>query len=222
MAGVAGLAWDWPGVRASMERAVELAPGSAEARHQLGISWLRTGHRVEALRQARLAVQLDPLAYTLVRDGCLVAVHAGEFDEAVALCRRALDLRAGHALPAVNLGRALLALGRERDAIEVFVGRLPAWRRPFARIGIRVLGLERSFKLLNWWVLLAAGEGCTALPENGALFAAVTGDRERMYTCLEEAADQRRVPLPLTEPSFEPYRSEPRFEAYLQRIRLLP
>lgn len=222
MAGIAGLVWDWPGERRSLERAIELSPGSVEARHQLSIVFLRNGELSQALHQARLAVELDPLGYSVLRDGCLVAFQADEYEEAAQLCRRALALQTTDGFAAVNLGRALLQLGRKRESIEATLQRVAAWQRPLGRIWARVLGPERARRFAHWTRLLSAGGGCTLRPEDGALSAAVIGDRDKMYACLDEAADQRRVPLPLTEPAFAPYRSEPRFRAYLQRVRLLP
>ena len=50
---------------------------------------------------------------------------------------------------------------------------------------------------------------------------ALLGDREAMYTCLEQAVERGAGPVAVVvapDPAFEEYRSEPRFIALMKRI----
>ena len=62
---------------------------------------------------------------------------------------------------------------------------------------------------------------CTDRPDIAAMTLALLGDREAMYTCLEEAVEKGAGPVAIVvapDPAFEEYRSEPRFIALMKRI----
>ena len=54
--------WDFAGAEASFKRALQLNPSYAEAHHWYAIYLANVGRHIEAEREARLAVELDPLS----------------------------------------------------------------------------------------------------------------------------------------------------------------
>ena len=54
--------WDLAAARSCLEHAIELNPGSAEARHWAGYCYMASGHFDEFLETAQVAASLDPLS----------------------------------------------------------------------------------------------------------------------------------------------------------------
>src|SRR5262249_3044896 len=83
--------WNWTAADASFRRALELAPGSANA---LGASaeLARILSRHEALDLIRRATTLDPLSTIMHRRAALVLFGLGRLDEAASSFQLALDL----------------------------------------------------------------------------------------------------------------------------------
>jgi hypothetical protein len=51
--------------------------------------------------------------------------------------------------------------------------------------------------------------------------SAVLEEPDRMLACLEDAIGQKRPPVDVkSSPAYDPYRSDPRFIALLERMRL--
>jgi TolB-like protein/class 3 adenylate cyclase/Tfp pilus assembly protein PilF len=111
--------WNWAAADASFRRALELAPGNAEAlRAAAGLERI-LGRHDHALELIRKAVALDPLAARLQRQAGLVYVAAGRLDEAASSFQLALDLS-----PNAGLSHAFLALtrimqGRGEEALPI-------------------------------------------------------------------------------------------------------
>ncbi len=64
---------------------------------------------------------------------------------------------------------------------------------------------------------------CTERPDFAALASVLLRQTERMYECLELAAERKMGAAPIVigpEPAFAEYRSEPRFIAILKRMGL--
>ena len=65
-----------------------------------------------------------------------------------------------------------------------------------------------------------SGEPCTDAPYAGALALARLGESDAMFKCLEDALTENRPNYPKVEPLFDPYRSDPRFQAILEGMGL--
>ncbi len=105
--------------RAAGDRALALAPDLAEAHCALGtLSLVVEWNWPEAVRHLRRAIELQPryvaarnwLAYYLI-------FVAEQFDEGIAVGRRAVELDPLAPLPAMQLGMTLMGAGRSDEAI---------------------------------------------------------------------------------------------------------
>ncbi len=111
--------WNFTAAEASFRRALELAPGDANAlRAAAQLARIR-GRVDEALELLRKAVALDPLSARTHRQAAMVAVMSERFDEAAASFQLALDLA-----PKAGLNHAFLAItrlmqGRGQEALQV-------------------------------------------------------------------------------------------------------
>jgi TolB-like protein/Tfp pilus assembly protein PilF len=111
--------WNFTAAEASFRRAVELAPGDANALRAAAQLARIQGRVDESLELLRKAVALDPLSARTHRQAAMVAVMDERFDEAAASFQLALDLA-----PKAGLNYAFLAItrllqGRGQEALEV-------------------------------------------------------------------------------------------------------
>ncbi len=99
--------WNWTAADASFRRALELAPGDANAlRAAAGLARIR-GRLDDALELMRKATALDPLSPRTHRQAALIYVMANRLDDAAAAFQLALDLA-----PNAGLCHAFLAITR--------------------------------------------------------------------------------------------------------------
>ena len=111
--------WNFTAAEASFRRAVELAPGNANALRAAAQLARVLGRVDEALELIGKAVALDPLSAHTHRQAAMIAVMSERFDEAAASFQLALDLA-----PKAGLNHAFLAItrllqGRGQEAMEV-------------------------------------------------------------------------------------------------------
>ncbi len=111
--------WNFAAAEASFRRALELAPGDANALRTTAVLARILGRVDEALELTRKAVALDPLSAPTHRQAAMVAVMCERFDEAAASFQLALDLA-----PRAGLNHAFLAItrlfqGRTEEALSL-------------------------------------------------------------------------------------------------------
>jgi len=99
------------------ERAVLLAPNSADAIYTLGLILRFAGRAKEAISMYERAIRLNPMPpasyfYQLA----LSYTFIGEFEKAVAICKKALPKNPDDLVGRVTLATAYCSLGREEEA----------------------------------------------------------------------------------------------------------
>ena len=154
----------------------------------------------------------------------LIFGTARRYEEAIAAARAGIELDPGSYLSYQALGRALVGLGRGDEAVEAF-------RR---QVAIASGDLMSQAEL--GWALGAAGqrEEAHAILGNlkrqrgkryvgGSLLALVClglGDHDQAFSWLQQAEEERDGVLASLNglPCVDPLRSDPRFQALLQRM----
>ena len=84
--------WDWSGAEREMRVAVELSPGSGEARVSYGEVLAVIGRATEGIAEATHGVELDPLSLLNNFQLSLTLYVAGCFDETIAQALQTLEL----------------------------------------------------------------------------------------------------------------------------------
>lgn len=218
--------WDWPGAEAAMRRSLELNPSYAQARVFYSYFLEAMGRQDEAVHEAEAARAIDPLSprvnvnlgWQYIQAGRLEdarqqfertaeldpnfwGVHwgmghyfkrKGDFDGAIVAFQRAIDAGGGYVLPLTELGQAYAIAGRRDEAREV---------------------LQR---------LSALAEENYVSPVNMASIYVGLGDFDAAFEQLDRALELRSRSLAWLKvlDNFDPIRSDPRYQALLDRIGL--
>ena len=110
----------WPEAAANLEKAVELAPGNAFTRLNLGTALYMQGDADGALEQYREAVRLSP---TLARAHFAIGVlmeSRGQDDEAIESFGAAISSDPGYTEPRFSLANVLRRTGRVRESLSQY------------------------------------------------------------------------------------------------------
>ena len=113
--------WDLAAARSCLERAIELNPGSAEARHWAGIYYMASGHFDEFLETAQVAASLDPLSLPALDALGTANVFAGKPREGLINYDRALEIDPTFRTAIEGRAFAYDRLGEHDRAIEEFL-----------------------------------------------------------------------------------------------------
>lgn len=217
---------DWARAEPMFREALRVAPSSAMAHNVYGGGLVFNGRPLEAIEHGRIALDLDPLNVSLRANYAVICSYARDFATSIDEFLAVLEFDADHLFANVMLGMAYLWSGRDVEAMRLFersVAIAPdhpaAW---FCRILVHgVRGeTERGTRELQ---ALVERLGDTRYAQfNLAMAYAYLGDRPSMYATLQRVADAREVlfvSLP-ADPSFDPYRDEPAFIAFMDRYGL--
>ncbi len=106
--GIAALkAGDTNGAKAAFEVAVQKNPKQADAHHYLGLVNDQSGNKVEAEKNYRKALELQPDLEESAVNLAAILVETGKFDDAATLMKKAIAKNPKSAALQVNLGMAL-------------------------------------------------------------------------------------------------------------------
>jgi len=221
--------WDFAGGEAEFKKALELDPNDATA-HQWYAEHIGSigGREQEAVTEANRAHQLDPLSPII---SCVVGrVHysARQYDEAIAICKKAANENPTFARPHFRLAYSYWAKRMYPQVIE-------EWKA-FARLSDDqnesgfASGLEQGFRSAGWKGALNKGiEARQAQRKTGyssalkiAELYADLGDKDQAFRWLNTAY-QERDPYLLglkTDFLFDPIRSDPRFAELVRKVGL--
>lgn len=207
-----------------LDRALEMDPEYASALHWRGELLAHAGRFEESRRDFELALELDPLSGVTWADYGQALQLAGDHEEAVALLESYLVRNPGYLIAQYWLVYPSLLTGRYERAEELV-------RAVAAEVGLEPEGMARAVRGLAGEV--PRDQALSALdsqPRSGPGISLVLlgslygqlGDTESGYLLLENRSDPASQLLVYlaTHPVFEPYREDPRFEAYRERLRL--
>lgn len=118
--------WDWKSANRHFDRAIQLNPGYATARHWRAYDILAPAGRLdEALAEVELALELDPLS-AIMGDAC-GAIHffRREFEESVECYREVDAMHREHPRRRFGLVRSLVQVGEFGEALAILEGLEP-------------------------------------------------------------------------------------------------
>jgi TolB-like protein/Flp pilus assembly protein TadD len=220
------LEWDWRGAEVAYVEAIALNPSQENAHRGYATMLAALGRYTEAIREIDRAVELDPLCLVVGTSAAFVRYLAGDYEGALAHCRRTTDIDPQY-LPARRLvGAVYLQMGRTEDAIAV----LNAAHAEASHDPVYAASLSNARALAG--DAAGAAELVAGLPRLGAgrylsrhhlaLAHVGIGDWDSAFAALEQAvvdSDPALIYLAV-EPRFEPIRSDPRYARLLDLLGL--
>ncbi len=216
---------DWATAEKEFQRTIALNPSYATAHHWYAYCLIAQVRVEEALREIRLAQQLDPLSLIINTDVAELLYYARRYDEAIRQAQKTLEMDSSFALAHRVLGWGYEQKGMYKESIaemQTLVrlsGRadysLAALGRSYALSGNR----KEAEKLLRELLALDPQKPGTSI--GLALLYAALGNKDQAFFWLDKSAQERMgIILIKVEPYFDSLRSDPRFRAIERRMAL--
>jgi serine/threonine protein kinase/Flp pilus assembly protein TadD len=218
--------WDLAGAEQAFHRALELKPDDADAHRLHGKCLACQGRHPEAIAELRRAEDLDPLSPLLSTDlGRHGYFLARMYDQAVRQYQKTLELDPTFWLAHRFLGWAYLFQGKMAEAVTEFTTarRLNDYSLTLAGLGYAyaISGQQaKAQELLD--TLTEQTNHRYVSPDCQAIICIGLGDRDQAFSWLEKAVEDRSEWLCKfrVDPVLDPLRSDPRFDAMLQRMNV--
>jgi tetratricopeptide (TPR) repeat protein len=219
-----GFDWDWEAGGREFTQGIELSPGYATGHHWNGWHLAALGRHSEAVAELTKAESLDPLSLIISADLAEELLIAHRYDEAIRQIRKTINMDPFFALAHYVLGEIFVqthtykdAIAELRKAIELSPGSTAFTANlayAYAVSGDR----DEAVKMLKDLKNLSRDVPSNA-PEIALIYAGLD-DKDQAMAWLEKSYAERFNPGVLMRPSFDPLRSDPRFQTLLRRIGL--
>jgi TolB-like protein/tetratricopeptide (TPR) repeat protein len=216
--------WDWAGLDAAFQRALELNPGHAFAYYWYGEYLMAMGRVDESIAMVTAAHEMDPLSSVLSAAFGMLLYLARRYDESLECLRRALEIDAGHFLLHLRLGLVCLQTGMTDPAIDEMQTAVTLSGRSTETLTGLAQAYGAAGRHTEMQGIVAELEQQTdrryVSPYNMAKVYAASGDDERIFDWLERAHEEHNPDLIelASEPVFDRIRQDPRFGSLLRRV----
>jgi TolB-like protein/Flp pilus assembly protein TadD len=222
---------DWSAAERNYRRAIELNPNNTRA--HLWYAWLlmalsRHGEALDEIKEAEeVTRKIDPLGLVDIRATRAESLYlARQYDRAIAECRAGLLLNPDYFLLHFVLGRCHVLKRNYASAIRVFEKAVRSAKdnlllvtslvHTYAASGGRaraLKGLDEVRKTSKWRYVPTVYFAC--------IYAGLL-DKDQAFASLEKAYQECSDGLTYlnVEPTFDPLRSDPRFQDLLHRVGL--
>ncbi|HTM01590.1 MAG TPA: protein kinase [Candidatus Omnitrophota bacterium] len=224
--GHAALGWiqmsdlDWGPAKASIDRALELAPGSARVLRVAGVLAKAEGRLEDAIRLERQAFEQNPLSGGAYHNLGNILLAGDRFAEAEAAFRNSLELAPARAATRASLAFALAAQGRLDEAIAETMREPLEWARlrALAILYHAIGNVEGSDAALRE---LVENHGTESACQIAEVYGA-RGEADAAFEWLERAYAQRDPGLADVKPSphLRSVHRDPRWDAFLEKLGL--
>jgi TolB-like protein/DNA-binding winged helix-turn-helix (wHTH) protein/Tfp pilus assembly protein PilF len=218
--------WNWSAAEAEFKRALQLNPSYANAHHWYGDNLSARGQHAAALLEARKASDLDPLNLMIGTWLGLRYYLARNYPSAIEQGRNTVELDPSFAAAHLLLGEAYVQTGvYEKGLAELQRAASLSGNSPLylAQVGVAYAAQGRKAEALQIVAQLQQTSATRYVSPYGLaqIFAALK-DKEATFKWLNAAYDDRAVWMSYlaTDPVFDGYRSEPRFQDLLRGLRL--
>src|SRR5882724_1085788 len=220
--------WDWAAAEREYKRAIELNPNYATGRRMYAAFLAAVGRAEEAMRESRLALELDPFSLVISMEIAWNYYMARDYKRAAEEALRTLELEPQFPAAQSTLGlayeqerrydEAIATLEKVRDATDGHPATLSALAHALASAG----RIEEACALIDRLTDLSARQYIS--PVWIAVAYAGVGKTAAAFEELEKAFEQHDVTLVwlARDPRLDNLRHEPRFKELLRRINLLP
>jgi len=227
LANILSSEWDWIRAEEEFAKALQANPNYATAHHWYSIYLLDVGRLDEAIRELKVAEELDPLSPMIHAYGALVYVYPRQYDIALAEADKALELDPN--LVAGQQNRVWVYLAKsmfdealaEQERVLPFLEPLSCDNRALVGAAYAIAGrTEEAKRLLRECEEASAHERTEDVsPQALALIHLKLGDKDRAFEWLEKAIKARTITpfLVKLSPFFDEMTSDPRFDELMKK-----
>lgn len=219
------LEWDLPGAEVNFQRAVELNPNNPLTRINYGRCLFAKGDRVAAVSEINEALKLDPVGLLTTGLAAYARLQVGDYDEAIALSNRMLELEPKSPAARECLFRAYVNQGNFAEALKMFRQRMSMNGAKADEIGHLDGGepkevFDAMFRKSLSEMQASAAKGGEVWTMYAAWLSVKTGDNDKAFAWLDRAVSEHAsfVIYLAVDPAWTPLRSDPRFDALRQRV----
>lgn len=218
--------WDWATAEGEFLRGLELSPGYATGHHWYSELLMAMGRPDEAITEAKRAIELDPIGLIINTLLGMAYYFSRDNDRAVEACLATLELLPDFLPVYLWLGLAYVQQGEHEEAIGLFErARVQADDRPavtaLLAYAYAAAGKSREAEALLKRLEAAAQTQPVSSVDLARIYAGL-GDSDASLDKLEVAFEERAIGLVWlsVDPTFDPVRSDPRFQDILLRMDL--
>jgi tetratricopeptide (TPR) repeat protein len=213
-------------------RAIQLNPSYAQAHHWFAIVLAAMNDRIEAISEAQIAEQLDPMSPAVKAAKAMTYAFNGQYNEAIAECDAALELDPRF-MPAIRVKRwTYVAMKDYESAKKTFATELEVGRGSTDEPGWKIIEIELTapnedrpskIRVLDEAV---ASDLVQRNPKGFAFEAALAynalGETEKALDWLEksEAAHAHSFNYLEVDPRIQNLKEQPRFRKLLEKLRV--
>jgi adenylate cyclase len=219
---------NWPEAEGDFRRGLELSPNFAEMHAHYAMCLVFFGRNDEALSEVERALALDPLSPRFGFTSGKLRFFMRQYDTAIEQYRKTLELDPNLPFAHESLGDAYEKKGMQKETIAEWVNALTLTgekeeaailQQTYATSGFDAAvrkSAEKKLEGLN--AKIARGEYVPAAEL--VKICIRSGDKEQAFVWLAKAVQERnRLAWELKiNPLFDPLRSDPRFEALVEKV----
>jgi TolB-like protein/Tfp pilus assembly protein PilF len=213
--------WDWSTAAREMQVALRLDPYDPFVLVEAASQRNAVGRWLDAIRLCDSGLAADPLLATLYEASSWAHLRLGQFAEAEAGMRRVLEISPTFVTAHRQLGLVLIMAGKPQEALLEMQKETP--------LGGRSFGLVLAYKALNRThdgdaeLSLLEAQRATDMAMWIAEAYAFRGEKDRAFEWLERAYAQKDTWLWSIkgDPLLKSIEDDPRYNAFLRKMRLL-
>jgi serine/threonine protein kinase/Tfp pilus assembly protein PilF len=218
--------WDYAGGEAEFRKALELSPGIPSTHQWYSLCLTFQGKLQEGLAEMSRAHDLDPLSLVINADIAFDLIFLKDYDRAIDQFKKTLELDQNFGPAVAGIGEAYVLKGLYAEAVE-------ASKRASALMGNDPFGLSfigytyaRCGKRDSASAILDKLLKMITIRPHIACFVAVVynglGEKEKAFEWLEKGCQGHDIYMRglRVDPSWDEYRSDPRFVSILKRVGL--
>jgi serine/threonine-protein kinase len=214
--------WNWPAAEADFRKALEINSNSASAHHWYALHLGEIGRFAEAMREIGTAEKLDSLDPGILSSKAKILCAARRYQEAIAQCRKTLDLEGSFGRAVSILAQAYVHNHQYPEGIKaahnyVELSNDSGWAKLELAYAYAAAGNKAESERIVNEVTSQPGPFS---PYDMATICAAWGDPTGAMDWLEKAIERRSVDVIWirVDPRLDSARSDPRFTDVLARL----
>ncbi len=218
--------WNFDESEKEIKRAIELDPNYSTAHHWYGnANLLATGRMAESIAAVEKARELDSLSLIINADLATSYLYAENFDKAIELYKRTIELDENFYYSRIYLGRTYSLKGDYQAAITELkkaeaLHDDPQVQMLLARTYISMKKTEEARKILDKLTKLSKQKYVSSYYL--AEIHSGLGEKDEAFKWLDKAFEMREGPMVYlkVEPFFKELRNDPRFDNLIAKVGL--